>query len=247
MKSENKKILIRTLLSVVLLISFANNSFGERETITLDDKLSEALVKTYFNDAEDYFKENFLSINPEEDFSKLAQIHANIVLTTIKKVSKPVIVGLALSRPLIDQLNKLIETSGVPVSKSKLHKLVTIIGKTIEYEISVRRNGSVLLLGTSAEGDEIYSNIKIISFKPLKIIIKTDVTVNGNSTNFKLVVTIDGSGTPLVSLFTFETDMSRFYFKVPEDQAKPILDLARGIISNASEPTLADIFSKLEN
>ena len=237
-----KKIFISIFLSVIILIFFANSRSGESETISLDDKLSEALIKTHFNDAEDYFEKNFISINPEEDFAELAMIHANIVLITLKKSDKPAIVGLALSRPLINHFTQLLDTSRVPVSKTKLSKLVTVAGKTMAYEIIVRINSSVLLLGTSTDGDEIYSKMRIISLNPLNIIIKTDVTLDGKSTNFKLIAADNGSGSTLVSMFKFETETSRFHFKVPKDQAKPIFTLALGMISNSSEQTLADIF-----
>jgi hypothetical protein len=239
-----KEIFICIFLPVIILIFLANSSFGESEAISLDDKLSEALIKTHFNTAEDYFARNFISINPEEDFAELAMIHANIVLTTLKKSDKPAIVGLALSRPLIDRFTQLLDTGRVPVEKTKSSKMVTVAGKTLAYEITVRTNSSVVLLGTSTEGDEIYSKIKIISFDPLNIIVKTDVTIDGKSTNFKLVATGNGSGTALVSMFKFETDTSRFYFKVPKDQVKPIFSLALGMTSNSSEQTLADIFER---
>ncbi len=229
-------------MPVIILILFTNCSFGESEDISLDDKLSEALIKTHFNDAEDYFALNFISINSEEDFAELAMIHANIVLLTLKKSDKPAIVGLALCRPLIDHITQLLDTGRLHIKKTKLSKMVTVAGKTFEHEISVRTNNYVVLLGTSAEGDEIYSKIKIISFNPLEIIVKTDVTIGGESTNFKLIATNNGSGTPLVSMFKFETETSRFYFKVPKDQAKPIFALALGMTSDFSEQTLADIF-----
>ncbi len=229
-------------MPVIILIFFVNNSLGESEAISLDDKLSEALIKVHFNDAEDYFEKNFISINPEEDFAELAVIHANIVLTTLKKSDKPAVVGLALSRPLIDRFTQLLDTNKVPVSTTKLSKLVTVAGKTMAYEVSVRKNSSVLLLGTSTNGDEIYSKIKFISFAPLNIIVKIDVTIDGKSTNFKLIATDNGSGTVLVSMFKFETETSMFHFKVSKDQAKPIFALALGMTSNSSEQTLADIF-----
>jgi hypothetical protein len=237
-----KEIFIYILLPAIILIFFADSSFGKSEEISLDDKLSEALIKTHFNDAEDYFARNFISINPEEDFAELAMIHANIVLNTLKKSDKPAIVGLALSGPLIDRFTQLLNTGRAPVEKTKLSKLVTVAGKTIEYEITVRTNSSVVLLGTSTEGDEIYSKIKITSFDPLKIIVKTDVTIEGKSTNFKLIATGNGSGTALVSMFKFETETSRFYFKAIQDQAKPIFALALSMTSNSSEQTLSDIF-----
>lgn len=226
----------------IVLIFLANSSFGESEAISLDDKLSKALIKTHFNGAEDYFEKNFISINPEDDFAELAMIHANIILITLKKSGKPAIVGLALSRPLIDRLTKLLDTSRVPGSKTKLSKLVTVGGKTITYDITVRINSSVLLLGTSTVGDEIYTKIKIISVNPLNIIVKTDVTIDGKSTDFKLIAADNGSGTVLVSMFKFETETSMFHFKAPKDQAKTIFDLALGMTSNSSEQTLDDIF-----
>lgn len=225
----------------VIWLFIAESSFGESEAVSLDDKLSVALIKTHFNDAEDYFKRNFLSINPEEDFAELAMIHANMVLTTLKKSDKPAIIGLALSKPLIDRFKQLLDSNKVPVSKTKLSKLVTVAGKMMTYEISVRPNNSVLLLGTSDEGDEIFSKI-IISFAPLNIIIKTHVTINGKSSNFKLVATDNMLGTVLVSMFKFETESAMFHFKVPKDQAKPIFPLALGMISNSSDQTLSDIF-----
>ena len=239
-----KEIFKSILIPIIISISFASNSFGESEAISLDDKLSVALIKNHFNDAEDYFARNFISISPEEDFAELATIHANIVLTTLKKPDKPAIIGLALSRPLIDRFTQLFDTGKVPVEKTKLSKLVTVDGKTIEYEISVRTNNSVVLLGTSTEGDDIYSKMKFISFNPLKIVIRTDVTIAGKSTNFKLIATDDGSGTVLVSMFKFETETSRFYFKAPNDQARPISNLALGMISNSSEQTLAHILER---
>lgn len=226
------------LLLIILLTFFADNSFGKTDPISLDDKLSVALIKTHFNDAEDYFERNFISISPEEDFAELAMIHANIVLTTLKKPDKPAIIGLALSRPLIDRFTQLFDTGKVPVEKTKLSKLVTVDGKTVEYEISVRANNSVVLFGTRTEGDDIYSKIKFVSFNPLKIVIKTDVNIAGKSTNFKLIATDNRSGTVLVSMFKFETETSRFYFKVPNDQARPIYSLALGMISNSSEQSL---------
>ncbi len=114
----------------------------------------------------------------------------------------------------------------------------------MEYEITVRTNSSVVLLGTSTEVDEIYSKIKITSLNPLKIIIKTDVTIDGKSTNFKIIATDNGSGAILVSMFKFETEAFRFYFKAPKDQAKPIFALALGMTSNSSEQTLSDIFQR---
>ncbi len=164
------------------------------------------------------------------------------VTPTVTELSILSFSALALSRPLIDRVTQLFDTGRVPVEKTKLSKLVTVAGKTIEYEISVRTNNSVVLLGTSTEGDEIYSKMKFISFDPLKIVVKTDVTIEGKSTNFKLIATDNGSGTALVSMFKFETETSRFYFKVSNDQAKPIFSLALGMTSNSSDQTLSDIF-----
>ena len=184
-------------------------------------------------------------MNPEEDFAELTIIHANIVLTTLKESDKPAVVGLTLTKPLIDRFKQLLDTNKVPVSTTKLYKMVTVAGKTMAYEISVRKNSSVLLLGTSDESDEIYSKIIISSFAPLNIIIKTDVTINGKSTNFKIVATDNVSGRVLVSMFKFETETFRFYFKAIKDQAKPIFALALGMTSNSSEQTLSDIFEFL--
>lgn len=229
-------------MTVTLLIPFTNSSFGESEAVSLDDKLSEALIKTHFNDAEDYFSVNFLSINPEEDFAELSMIHANIALITLNKSDKPAIVGLALSGPLIDRIAQLLNTDRLHIKKTNVSKLVTVAGKTIEYEATVRTNNSVVLIGTNNGSDEIYSKIKIISFNPVTIFVKTDVTIGEKSTNFKLIATNNGPGTTLVSMFTFETENSRFNFEVPKDQAKPIFTLAQSMISNSSEQTLADIF-----
>ncbi len=234
------KILISILLPI-LLIYFANSSLGETEAISLDDKLSEALIKNHFNVAEDYFERNFSSINPEEDYAELVTLHANIVLTTLKKSDKPAIVGLALSRPLIAHFVKLHDIRRVPVAIIKISKLVTVAGNTMEYEISVRKDDSVLLLGTSANGGEIFSKIEIISYNPLKMIVQTDASIDGKSMDFKLIAADNGFGTALISLFEFETDTSRFYFKVPQDQAKPLFNLALGMTSNSSEQTLVDI------
>ncbi len=225
------------VLSVVLMMFITSSSFGEWEAPSPHDTIAEALIKTQFNQGEDFFAKNFI-----EDglYSQLMLVYAKRILTQINNDKFTPLIAVTDGANTIRILSQCRFQFGVSFLGGS-EGFFKVGDKTFLYEILGNQENKILFTAATSDGDyEITLNMRSISLDPLKIRVKFDVFMDGNETDVRYEAYTDKSGNQLVLLFEYDNFVN-FSYKASDGQAITFFDLAKEITSKSAEPTLTEI------